>query len=66
MITEYLSYRDNLSVGDVLDDLRANAERYRWYDVQYAYVVSHDRKARRRAAAARSGAVVAARSACRP
>ena len=40
MITEYLSYRDNLSVGDVLDDLRANAEHYRRFDVQYAYVVS--------------------------
>jgi magnesium transporter len=40
MITEYLAYRDNLSVGDVLDDLRDNAERYRRFDVQYAYVVS--------------------------
>jgi magnesium transporter len=40
MITEYLSYRDNLSVADVLDDLRAKADQYRRYDVQYAYVVS--------------------------
>lgn len=40
MITEYLSYHDNLTVGDVLDDLRAHAERYRQFDVQYAYVVS--------------------------
>lgn len=40
MITEYLSYHDNLSIGDVLDDLRANAEHYRRFDVQYAYVVS--------------------------
>jgi magnesium transporter len=39
MITEMLSYRDNLTVGDVLDDLRAHADRYRSYDVQYAYVV---------------------------
>ncbi len=44
MITEYLAYRDDLSVGDVLDDLRANAERYRQYDVQYAYVISDDGK----------------------
>jgi magnesium transporter len=44
MITEYLSYRDNLSVGDVLDDLRAHAQRYRSFDVQYAYVVSPDGK----------------------
>ena len=40
MITEYLSYRNDLSVGDVLDDLRAHAHRYRAYDVQYAYVVT--------------------------
>ena len=40
MITEYLAYRDNLSIGDVLDDLRTNAERYRSFDVQYAYVVA--------------------------
>jgi magnesium transporter len=40
MITEFLAYRDQLSVGDVLDDLRAHADRYRSFDVQYAYVVS--------------------------
>src|SRR6476660_8695498 len=40
MITEYLAYRDDLNVGDVLDDLRANAERYRSFDVQYAYVTT--------------------------
>ncbi len=40
MITEYLAYRDNLSIGDVLDDLRTHAERYRSFDVQYAYVVA--------------------------
>ncbi len=44
MITEYLSYRDNLSIGNVLDDLRAHAEQYRSFDVQYAYVVSPDGK----------------------
>jgi magnesium transporter len=41
MITELLSYRQDLTVSDVIDDLRANAERYRSYDVQYAYVVSN-------------------------
>jgi magnesium transporter len=41
MVTEMLSYRDNLSVGDVLDDLRANSNRYRSFDVQYAYVVDY-------------------------
>jgi magnesium transporter len=40
MITEYLAYTDDLTVEDVLDDLRDNAERYRRFDVQYAYVVS--------------------------
>jgi magnesium transporter len=44
MITEYLVYRDHLAVGDVLDDLRDHAARYRRYDVQYAYVVGTDGK----------------------
>ena len=41
MITELLSYRQDLTVGDVLDDLRAHSDLYRSYDVQYAYVVSN-------------------------
>jgi magnesium transporter len=41
MITELLSYRQDLTVGDVLDDLRAHGDLYRSYDVQYAYVVSN-------------------------
>lgn len=40
MVTEMLTYRDDQTVGDVLDDLRANADRYRSFDVQYAYVVA--------------------------
>jgi magnesium transporter len=44
MITEYLAYRDNLTVGDVLDDLRNHAQQYRRFDVQYAYVIDRDRK----------------------
>ena len=39
MITEYLAYRDHLTVGDVLDDMRIHAARYRRFDVQYAYVL---------------------------
>lgn len=39
MITEFLCYRDDQTVCDVLDDLRAHADRYSTYDVQYAYVV---------------------------
>jgi magnesium transporter len=46
MITEYLAYDEHFSVGDVLDDLRAHAERYRRYDVQYAYVLAVDGRLR--------------------
>jgi magnesium transporter len=44
MITEYVSYDESSKVADVLDDLRTHAERYRSYDVQYAYVVSEGNK----------------------
>lgn len=44
MITEYLAYADHLTVGDVLNDLRANADRYRKFDVQYAYVTAANGK----------------------
>jgi magnesium transporter len=40
MITEFLAYSEHFSVGDVLDDLRRNAQRYRRFDVQYAYVLN--------------------------
>ncbi|MEW6298561.1 MAG: magnesium transporter [Thermodesulfobacteriota bacterium] len=40
MVTEYLAYPEYARVGDVLDDLRAHAERYATYDVQYAYITS--------------------------
>jgi magnesium transporter len=39
MVTEFLSFRDDATVGDVIDDLRANRETYADFDVQYAYVV---------------------------
>ncbi|MEQ8819440.1 MAG: magnesium transporter [Sumerlaeia bacterium] len=38
MITEFLSYRDTMTVGDILDDLRTHGEEYADYDVQYAYI----------------------------
>jgi magnesium transporter len=38
MITEYLSYSDELTVGDVLADLRAHQEDYQRHDDQYVYV----------------------------
>jgi magnesium transporter len=40
MITEYLSYGGDMLVREVLDDLRAQGERYSDYDIQYAYVIS--------------------------
>ncbi len=38
MVTEYLSFPEDSSVGDVVDNLRANADQYADYDVQYVYV----------------------------
>jgi len=40
MITEYLSYPENMLVKEVLDDLRERGEIYSDFDIQYAYVVS--------------------------
>lgn len=40
MITEYLQYPLETTVADVLADLRANAETYADYEVQYAYVIT--------------------------
>lgn len=37
-VTEYLSYVDGATVGDVIEDMRNHAEEYRTYDVQYAFV----------------------------
>ena len=38
MVTEFLKYREDAAVGDVVDDMRQRADEYRDYDVQYAYV----------------------------
>lgn len=40
MITEYLVYSEDARVRDVLDDMRAHAEQYATYDVQYAYITT--------------------------
>jgi len=40
MVTEFVVYPHTLTVGDVLNDLRTNAEAYSDYGVQYAYVQS--------------------------
>ena len=38
MITEFLAFRQDMTVADVVEDLRHNAEEYHEYDVQYLYV----------------------------
>jgi len=40
MVTEFLSFPENVPVAVVLDDLRFNAETYADYDVQYVYCTS--------------------------
>jgi len=40
MITEYLTYQEGAKVGEVVDDLRNNVEKYEKYNVQYIYVES--------------------------
>jgi magnesium transporter len=39
MITEYLSYPQNTTVGELVEDFQAHSEAYSDYDVQYTYVV---------------------------
>jgi magnesium transporter len=39
MSTEFLAYPGRLTVQDLIDDLRANADRYAGYHVQYLYVL---------------------------
>jgi magnesium transporter len=41
MLTEYLSYSDDLTVAQVLADLRAHQEDYQRHDVQYIYITDH-------------------------
>lgn len=40
MTIEYVSYREGMTVGDVMDDLQKNASVYSDYHVQYTYVIS--------------------------
>ena len=42
MVTEFLRFNDDSTVGDVVDELRRGAETYADYDIQYAYVVDRD------------------------
>ena len=40
MITEYFRYYESITVKAVIEDLRINAEKYKYYHVRYIYVVS--------------------------
>lgn len=42
MITEYFKYYESLTVKNVVEDLRKNAEKYKYYHVRYIYVVSRN------------------------
>lgn len=44
MITEFLAFPESSHVDDLLNDLRANAEKYAEYNVQYIYVLNDDRQ----------------------
>ncbi|MEO0651688.1 MAG: magnesium transporter [Planctomycetota bacterium] len=44
MVTEFLAYPEDSTVADVLSDLLNNADEYRKYDIQYAYVVDADER----------------------
>ena len=44
MLSEYLDFRADQSVQDVLDDLQANREEYAYYNVQYLYVTDEDNR----------------------
>lgn len=39
MVTEMLRFPKTMTIGDVADDLTRNAEAYRNYEIQYAYIV---------------------------
>jgi len=40
MTLEYLAYREDVTVADILTDLRANADKYRDFIVQYVFVTT--------------------------
>jgi magnesium transporter len=42
MISEFLAFRVDDTIQDVLDNLQENQSRYRSYNVQYFYVIEHD------------------------
>lgn len=43
MVTEYLAFDSDMTVGQTVKDLQENAEEYDHYHVQYIYVTNNDR-----------------------
>jgi len=44
MVTEFLEYGEDITVANVIEDMREHADEYRDYDVQYAYVCDADKR----------------------
>jgi len=44
MISEFLSFRSDQTISDVLDDLQQNRDEYAEYNVQYFYVVDEENR----------------------
>lgn len=44
MITEYLSYSEDATIRDLLNDMQDQSKDYSKYDIQYVYVTSADEK----------------------
>jgi magnesium transporter len=42
MLTEYVSFTDDRTIGEVIDTLRAHGEQFSDYAIQYAYIVDGD------------------------
>ena len=42
MVTEFLAFSEETTIGEVLEDLRSNAGLYSDYDVQYVYITATD------------------------
>ena len=44
MVTEYLAYRQDLTLREVVDDLREHHDDYKSYETQYLYALDSDRR----------------------
>lgn len=44
MLTEYLSYFENLSIKEVTEDMRLNREKYKHFQLKYIFVIGKDER----------------------